>query len=56
MDKLKREVLQKFDENVQKEDSFNQSSGGSGFLMEFVSKLIEKFVLRIFDIDIVFIY
>lgn len=56
MEKIKREILQKFDENVQKEDSFQAGSSGSNFLLEFAARLIEKFVLRVFELDIVFIY
>ncbi|CAD8180234.1 unnamed protein product [Paramecium pentaurelia] len=56
LEKLKREVLAKFDETVQKEDAFSNGSSGNNFFAEFAMKIFEKFVLKINNLDIVFIY
>lgn len=56
IEKLKRELLIKFDETVQKEDTFSNGSSGSSFIADFALKILEKFVLKINYLDIVFIY
>jgi vacuolar protein sorting-associated protein 13A/C len=56
IEKLKKEILAKFDENVAKEDSFSNGSQGSSFFTDFVIKVLGKFVLKINNLDIIFIY
>lgn len=56
IEKLKKEILAKFDENVAKEDSFSNGSQGSSFFTDFAIKILGKFVLKINNLDIIFIY
>ena len=56
LEKLKKEILTKFDENVAKEDSFSNGSQGSSFFTDFAIKILGKFVLKINNLDIIFIY
>ncbi|CAD8085165.1 unnamed protein product [Paramecium sonneborni] len=56
LEKLKRELLAKFDDSVQKEDAFSNGQSGNNFFADFAIKIFEKFVLKIYNLDIVFIY